>query len=197
MGVNPDLEKSQKLRAAFVKPHGTITAANASFLSDGASACLLMSEEKALELGLEPLCYIRDHVFVAQDPVDMLLLGPAFATNQLLEKTKMKFSEIDVWEIHEAFAGQVLANVKALGSDKFCQEKMGRDSKVGDIPMDKLNNWGGSLSIGHPFGATGVRLITQAAHRLREENGKYAMITACAAGGHAFGGVIEAYPQKK
>jgi len=196
MGVKPDLKKAQSLRAAFVKPHGTITAANASYLTDGASACLLMSEEKALSLGLQPLCYIRDHVFVAQDPVDELLLGPAYATNKLLQKTGMKFDDVDVWEIHEAFAGQVLANLKALASDEFCKTKMGRDSAVGQIPMDKLNLWGGSLSIGHPFGATGVRLITQAAHRLHEENGKYAMITACAAGGHAFGGVIEKYPRK-
>lgn len=197
MGVNPDLKKSQSLKAAFVKPHGTITAANASYLTDGASACMLMSEEKALEMGLQPLAYIRDHVFVAQDPVDKLLLGPAVATNQVLEKSKTNFEDIDVWEIHEAFAGQVLANVKAMASDQFCQEHMGRKDKVGQIPMDKLNNWGGSLSIGHPFGATGVRLITQAAHRLRDEGGKLACISACAAGGHAFGGIIEAYPQNK
>jgi len=195
MGVNPSLKKSQSLKAAFVKPHGTITAANASFLTDGASACLLMSEEKALEMGLKPLCYIRDHVYVAQDCVDELLLGPAYATNALLNKTGKNFKDIDVWEIHEAFSGQVLANIKAMGSDEFCQQKMNRKDKVGDMPMEKLNNWGGSLSIGHPFGATGVRLITQAAHRLRDENGKYAMITACAAGGHAFGGLIEKYPQ--
>jgi len=194
MGVNPNLEKSQKLKAAFVKPHGTITAANASYLTDGASACLLMSEEKALELGLQPMAYIRDHVYVAKDPVDQLLLGPAFSVDAVLEKAKINFKDINVWEIHEAFSGQVLANLKALNSDKFCQEHMGRKEKVGEVPMDKLNTWGGSLSIGHPFGATGVRLITQAAHRLKEENGKYALITACAAGGHAFGGIIEKYP---
>ena len=105
--------------------------------------------------------------------------------------------DIDVWEIHEAFAGQVLANKKALASDHFCKTHMNKEGAVGDIPEDKLNKWGGSLSIGHPFGATGVRLITQAAHRLKEENGKYAMISACAAGGHAFGGVIERYPTFK
>lgn len=195
-GVNPDLEKSSKLRAAFVKPHGTITAANASFLSDGASACLIMSEDKALELGLQPLAYLRDHVYVAQDCVDQLLLGPAYATNAVLDKAKLNFKDIDVWEIHEAFAGQVLANLKAMNSDEFCQKHMNRKDKVGEVPMNKLNLWGGSLSIGHPFGATGVRLITQAAHRLHDENGKYALISACAAGGHAFGGVIEKYPAK-
>lgn len=194
MGVMPALEKAKSLKAAFIKPHGTITAANASYLTDGASAALIMSEQKALELGLQPMAYLRDHVYVAKDPIDSLLLGPAFSIQAMLEKTGRKFNEIDVWEIHEAFSGQVLANRKALASDKFCKEHMGTKNAVGEIPIDKLNNWGGSLSIGHPFGATGVRLITQAAHRLKEENGKYAMISACAAGGHAFGGIIEKYP---
>lgn len=197
MGVMPALAKAQSLKAAFIKPHGTITAANASYLTDGASACLIMSEEKALELGCQPMAYLRDHVYVARDPVDQLLLGPAFSIKAVLEKTKLKMKDIDVWEIHEAFAGQVLANKKALGNDHFCKTHMGSEAAIGDIPEDKLNNWGGSLSIGHPFGATGVRLITQAAHRLKEENGKFAMISACAAGGHAFGGVIERYPTFK
>lgn len=198
MGVMPALEKAKSLKAAFIKPHGTITAANASYLTDGASACLIMSEEKALELGCQPMAYLRDHIYVARDPVDELLLGPAFSINAMMNKTGLGMKDIDVWEIHEAFAGQVLANKKALASDHFCKEHMPqREAAVGDIPMDKLNKWGGSLSIGHPFGATGVRLITQAAHRLRDENGKYAMISACAAGGHAFGGIIERYPTFK
>merc|ERR1712004_884491 len=186
-----------KLKAAFVKPHGTITAANASYLTDGASACLLMTEEKALSLGLKPKAYFREYVYVSQDPKEQLLLGPAYATPKVLDMAGLKMSDISVFEYHEAFAGQLLANLKAMDSDWFCTNIMGISGKVGTIPMEKMNNWGGSLSIGHPFGATGVRLITQAAHRLRDENGKFAMITACAAGGHAFGGVIEAYPQKK
>lgn len=193
-GVLPNKEKAEKLRAAFVKPHGTVTAANSSFLTDGASAALIMSEDKALELGLQPMAYLRDSVYVAQDPVDQLLLGPAFATNQILKKTGKELDDFDVFEIHEAFAGQVLANIKAMGSDSFCKKHMGREDKVGDIPMDKLNTWGGSLSIGHPFGATGIRLITHAALRLKDEGGKFAIISACAAGGHAFGGVVEKYP---
>jgi len=108
--------------------------------------------------------------------------------------TGKKLSDFQVFEIHEAFAGIVLSNVKALASDEFCQKMMKKDKAIGQIPMDKLNNWGGSLSIGHPFGATGVRLITQAAHRLKDEDGQFAMITACAAGGHAYGGILERYP---
>ncbi len=141
--------------------------------------------------------HIFNIVYVARDPVDQLLLGPAFSINAMFNKTGLGMKDIDVWEIHEAFAGQVLANKKALASDHFCKTHMNKEAAVGDIPEDKLNKWGGSLSIGHPFGATGVRLITQAAHRLKEENGKYAMISACAAGGHAFGGVIERYPTFK
>ena len=103
--------------------------------------------------------YYREYVYVSQDPKDQLLLGPAYATPKVLDMAGLKLSDISVFEYHEAFAGQLLANMKALESDYFCKEHMGRSSgKVGSIPVEKLNNWGGSLSIGHPFGATGVRL---------------------------------------
>merc|ERR1719210_1357828 len=139
MGVKPDLKKSQSLKAAFVKPHGTVTAANASYLTDGASACLLASEEKAKELGLPMISYLKDSIYVAQDPVDELLLGPAYAIKAMLEKHNMTIDDVDVFEMHEAFAGQVLSCRKALASDKFCQEKMGLKKAVGLIPMEKLN----------------------------------------------------------
>jgi len=194
MGVKPDLKKSQSLKAAFVKPHGTVTAANASYLTDGASACLLASEDKAKELGLPMISYLKDSIYVAQDPVDELLLGPAYAIKAMLEKHNLTIDDVDVFEMHEAFAGQVLSCRKALASDKFCQEKMGLKKAVGLIPMEKLNLWGGSVSIGHPFGATGVRLASHASHRLKEENGKVAVIAACAAGGHAYGGLVTRHP---
>ena len=105
------------------------------------------------------ILYYREYVYVSQDPKDQLLLGPAYATPKVLDMAGLKLSDISVFEYHEAFAGQLLANMKALESDYFCTEFMGRSSgKVGSIPVEKLNNWGGSLSIGHPFGATGVRL---------------------------------------
>ncbi|XP_028416407.1 trifunctional enzyme subunit beta, mitochondrial-like [Dendronephthya gigantea] len=187
------LENMAKLRPAFVRPYGTVTAANASFLTDGASACLLMTEEKALALGLKPKAYLREYVYVSQDPKDQLLLGPAYATPKVLEKASLKLTDIDVFEYHEAFAGQVLSNLKAMDSDWFGKNYMGRKEKVGTIPMDKLNTWGGSLSIGHPFGATGVRLVTTAANRLNSEDGKYALVAACAAGGQGHGMVVERY----
>lgn len=109
---------------------------------------------------------------------------PAHAIPTVLEKAGLTLKDIDVWELHEAFAGQVLANLKAMDSDFFAQQCQGRKAKLGLIPMDKLNNWGGSLSLGHPFGATGVRLATTAANRLLKEGGRYAVVAACAAGGH-------------
>ncbi|UYV65307.1 HADHB [Cordylochernes scorpioides] len=177
------MEKMSKLRPAFVKPHGTVTAANSSFLSDGASALLLMSEEKALSLGLKPKAYLRNYVYVAQDPKDQLLLGPTYATPKLLEKAGLTLKDIDVFEIHEAFAGQLLANLKAMDSDYFGQTYLKKSGKAGAPAIEKINAWGGSLSIGHPFAATGNRLLVTAANRLAHEDGKYAVVTACAAGG--------------
>ncbi|XP_046857335.1 trifunctional enzyme subunit beta, mitochondrial-like [Xenia sp. Carnegie-2017] len=188
------LEKMSKLRPAFVRPYGTVTAANASFLTDGASACLIMTEEKALAMGLKPKAYLREYAYVSQDPKDQLLLGPAYATPKVLEKASLKIKDVDVFEYHEAFAGQVLSNLKAMDSDWFGQNYIGRKEKVGAIPMEKLNTWGGSLSIGHPFGATGVRLVTAAANRLINEDGKYALVAACAAGGLGHGMIVERYP---
>jgi len=187
-------EQMAKLKAAFVKPHGSVTAANSSFLTDGASACLIMTEEKAKELGLKPKAYLREFVYVSMDPKDQLLLGPAYATPNVLKRAGLKLSDIDVFEYHEAFAGQLLANMNALDSDYFCQNYIGEKEKVGRIPMEKLNNWGGSLSIGHPFGATGVRLAMHSAHRLVKEDGKFACIAACAAGGQGVGMVLERHP---
>jgi len=194
-GVRPStIQELAKLKPAFVKPHGTITAANASFLTDGASACLLMTEEKAKEMGYKPKAYLREFVYVAQDPKDQLLLGPAYGTPKVLDKAGLQLSDIDVFEYHEAFAGQVLANLKAMDSDYFSQKHMGRKSKVGVVPMEKLNTWGGSVSLGHPFGATGVRLVSHAANRLIKEGGQYALLAACAAGGHGHAMIVERYP---
>ncbi|KJE95862.1 trifunctional protein [Capsaspora owczarzaki ATCC 30864] len=186
-------EKLAALKPAFIKPNGTVTAANASFLTDGASAALLMSADKAKALGLKPLAYLREHVYVSQDPKDQLLLGPAYATPKVLAKAGLSLKDIDVIEFHEAFAGQILANIKALDSDYFCKTEMGLQGKYGALDMNKFNLWGGSLSLGHPFGATGVRLAVTAAHRLAHENGRYALVAACAAGGLGHAMVLERF----
>merc|ERR1719412_467449 len=176
-------EKMAKLKAAFVKPHGTVTAANSSYLTDGASAALIMTEDKAKELGLTPKAYFRAYTYVSQDPKDQLLLGPAYATPVVLDKMGLKMSDVSVLEYHEAFAGQLLANIKAMDSESWAASALGRGEKVGSVDMDKLNLWGGSLSIGHPFGATGVRLAMHSANRMIKEDGQFALIAACAAGG--------------
>lgn len=188
------LEQMGKLKPAFVKPHGTVTAANASFLTDGASACVIMTEEKAKLLGLKPKAYLRDFVYVSQDPKDQLLLGPAYATPKVLERAGIGLKDIDVWEVHEAFAGQILANLRAMDSDWFAQNYMGRQTKVGTPDLNKFNNWGGSLSIGHPFAATGVRLTVHAANRLVREDGQLGLIAACAAGGQGVAMIVERHP---
>ncbi|GFY79003.1 trifunctional enzyme subunit beta, mitochondrial [Trichonephila inaurata madagascariensis] len=186
-------EQMAKLKPAFVRPHGTVTAGNASFLTDGASACLLMTEEKALSLGLKPKAYLRNYVYTSQDPKDQLLLGPTYSTAKILDKTGLSLNDIDVFEFHEAFAGQILANFKAMDSDWFAQNYLNRQKKVGVPPLEKFNLWGGSLSLGHPFGATGVRLVTTAANRLIKEGGQYALVAACAAGGLGHGMIVEKY----
>ncbi len=191
--ADTSMERLAKLRPAFIKPHGTITAGNASFLTDGASASLIMEEQTALALGLTPKAYLRAYNYVSRDPGEELLLGPAYATPNVLDTMNLSLEDIDVFELHEAFAGQVLAVLAALDSDDFAKNSLGKDSKIGAIPMDKLNTLGGSLSIGHPFGATGVRLVTTAANRLIRESGKYALVTACAAGGQGHAIILERY----
>lgn len=187
-------ESLSKLKPAFVKPYGTITAANASFLTDGSSACVIMTAEKAKQLGLKPKAYLRDFIYVSQDPVDQLLLGPAYAIPKLLKRTGLTLNDIDSWEIHEAFAGQIVANLKALDSDYFCKNYMGMNEKYGAPDLSKWNNWGGSLSIGHPFAATGVRLCMHTANRLVREDGQLGIVAACAAGGQGVAMLIERYP---
>ena len=194
-GVRGDTtaEKAAKLRPAFIKPYGTITAANASFLTDGATAILITTEDKAKELGLQPKSVVVDYTFSAQDMHEELLLGPAYSVAKLLKKTGMQLDDMDVIEFHEAFAGQILANIAALASEEYSKEKLGWDKAVGQVNMDKFNTWGGSLSLGHPFGATGARLATTASNRLIKENGKYAILAACAAGAHGHAMILERY----
>ncbi|KAM9317212.1 LOW QUALITY PROTEIN: trifunctional enzyme subunit beta, mitochondrial-like [Gastrophryne carolinensis] len=187
------MEQMAKLKPAFIKHFGTVTTANSSFLTDRASAVLIMSEEKALALGYKPKAYLRNFVYVSQDPKDQLLLGPTYGTPKVIGG--LTLADIDAFEFHTAFAGQILANLKAMESDWFAQNYMVRKTKVGALVLEKFNTWGGSLSLGHPFGATGCQLVMAAAHRLKKEGGQYGLVAACAAGeqGHAM--IVEAYSQ--
>lgn len=187
-------EQLAKLKPAFIKPHGTVTAANSSFITDGAAACLIMTESRAKSLGLKPKAYLRNFVYVSQDPIDQLLLGPTYGTPLVLDKAGLTMQDIDVFEFHEAFAGQILANFKAMDSEWFAKRYMNRSTKVGAPPLNKFNLWGGSLSLGHPFAATGVRLAMHTANRLVREDGQFGLVAACAAGGQGVAMILERHP---
>jgi acetyl-CoA acyltransferase len=188
--ADTSLEKLGKLKPVFAKG-GTITAGNASALTDGAAAVVLMSEEKALALGYKPLACLRSWAYVGVDPADQLLLGPAIAVPKALDRAGLALSEIDVVDMHEAFAAQVLSVLKMLGSDAFAHERLGRERAVGEIDPDKLNIYGGSIAIGHPFAATGARMITTMANELHREGKGTALLGICAAGGLGAAAVLE------
>jgi acetyl-CoA acyltransferase len=179
------------LKPAFDRDFGLLTAASSSFLTDGGSAVLLMSRQKAKALGHAPKAVIRDFVYAAGDPLEELLSGPALTIPKLLQKTGLKAKDIGVWEIHEAFAAQVVANLKLLDDATFLKERCGYDGVIGEIPLDTINAWGGSLSLGHPFGATGGRLVATAARRLAASGARYAIVTGCAAGGQGSAILLE------
>ncbi len=185
------LDAMSKLRPVFDRKYGTITAANASPLTDGAAAVLLMSEEKAKKLGIKPIGFIRSYAYAATDPFDQLLQGPVFALPTALERAKVKLEEIGVIEMHEAFAAQVLSNIQWLGSKKIAKEKLGRGEPVGDIDPEKINRTGGSIALGHPFGATGARIVTTVCNELQLTGQQYGLVTVCAAGGMGVAMVLE------
>lgn len=185
------VEKLAKLKPAFDKKFGVCTAGNSSFLTDGASAVLLTSKKAAEQRKLEPKGWLRDYVYKAGDALTEMLSGPALTIPYLLERNGLKVEDIDVWEIHEAFAAQVVSNLKNLASDAYAKDRLKMNRAVGKIPLEKINTWGGSLSLGHPFGATGGRLLWTATRRLHKEDGRWAIIASCAAGGHGCAMLIE------
>ncbi len=187
-----ELEKYAKLKPAFDRKHGTVTAGNSSPLTDGASALLLMREDKAKALGFDVLGFIRSYAFAALDPAGQLLMGPSYATPIALDRAGITLSDLDLVDMHEAFAAQILSNTQAFESKEWSEKHLGRSEKIGDIDWDKFNVTGGSISIGHPFAATGARQITQTLRELRRRGGNLALCTACAAGGLGAAMVLEA-----
>ena len=185
------LDSYAKLRPVFDRKHGSVTAANSTPLTDGAAAVLLMTESKAKALGYEILGYIKSYAFSAIGVEKDMLMGPSFATPIALDRAGMKLSDLDLIDMHEAFAAQTLANVKMFASKKFAQEQLGRSEAIGEIDMDKFNVLGGSIAYGHPFAATGARMITQTLRELKRRGGGTALTTACAAGGLGSAMILE------
>ncbi|WP_114765283.1 acetyl-CoA C-acyltransferase FadI [Vibrio rhodolitus] len=185
------LESYAKLRPAFDRQFGSVTAANSTPLTDGAAAVMLMREGKAKELGLDILGYIRSYAFSAIGVEKDMLMGPSYATPLALDRAGVSLSDLTLIDMHEAFAAQALSNVKMFASDKFAQEKLGRSKAIGEIDMDKFNVLGGSIAYGHPFAATGARMMTQTLHELKRRGGGLALNTACAAGGLGAAMILE------
>jgi acetyl-CoA acyltransferase len=182
--------KLSKLRPVFAK-NGTLTAGNSSPLTDGASAVLLMSEDKAKALGMTALARFKSWSYVGVDPADQLLMGPALAMPKALDRAGLTLADIDLVDMHEAFAAQVLSVLKMLGSDAFARARLGRDKAVGEVDPERLNIYGGSVALGHPFGATGARMVTTMANELHRSGKQMALLGICAAGGLGAGAVLE------
>jgi acetyl-CoA acyltransferase len=174
------LPKLAALRPVFDREHGTITAGNASPLTDGAAAVVLVSESRAHALGREPLAAVRSYAYAAVDPADQLLIAPAYAIPIALRRAGITLDDVDVFEMHEAFAAQVLSTLKVL-----------EQNGVGRIPEEKLNVIGGSIALGHPFGATGARVVLTLANEMKRRNARYGLASVCAAGGNGAAIVLE------
>ena len=192
-GIRDDtsLEKLAALPPVFDRRYGSVTAGNASPLTDGASAVLLMSEERAKSLGYEPLGYIRSWAYTALPPSGQLLQGPAYAAPLALERAGAEMKDVQLMEMHEAFAAQVLSNLQALDSDEFARVELGRDRRVGIPDESVINVMGGSIALGHPFGATGGRLTITLLREMRRRSLDLGLVTVCAAGAMGFAMVLE------
>lgn len=185
------LEKLAKLKPAFDRKHGSVTAANSTGLTDGAAAVVLMKESKAKALGYQPLGYIKSYAFTAGHVDHDLLMGPSFASPIALDRAGLTLHDLTLIDMHEAFAAQTLCNVKAFASKQFAKDKLNRVAAIGEIDMEKFNVLGGSIAYGHPFAATGARIITQTLHELNRRGGGVALTTACAAGGLGAAMILE------
>ncbi len=191
-GVRSDtsLDALAKLKPVFDRRYGSVTAGNSSPLTDGAAAVLLMAEEKAKALGHEPLAYIRSYAVSAVDPGWQLLMGPVFAVPKALERAELTWNELGLVEIHEAFAAQVLSNVQAWGSQAWA-DRLGLSAPVGQVDWERTNVAGGSIAIGHPFAATGARLVTTLTNEMRRRDVQFGLLSICAQGGMGYAMVLE------
>ena len=184
------LEQLAKLKPVFDRRYGSVTAGNASALTDGAAVVLMMNEEKARALGYRPLAVVRSYAVAAVDPGWQLLMGPAYAVPKALDRAGITWKDLGLVEIHEAFASQVLSNAQAWASPAWAA-KLGRSAPVGEVDWERTNVHGGSLAIGHPFGATGARIATTLANEMVRRDVQFGLISICAQGGMGFALVLE------
>lgn len=184
------VEKLAKLRPYFDRKYGTITVGNACPITDGAAMMLLMSRQKAKELGYQPVASIKSFAFAGLEP-ERMGLGPAYSTPLALKKAGLTLNDMDLVELNEAFAAQVIACTKALSSDAFCQEKLGLDKAVGEVDPDKLNVNGGAIALGHPVGATGTRLVLTLMREMQRRESQFGLATLCIGGGQGGAMVLE------
>ncbi|HMI43656.1 MAG TPA: acetyl-CoA C-acyltransferase FadI [Gemmatimonadaceae bacterium] len=191
-GIREDTSYEQlaALRPVFDRKYGSVTAGNSSPLTDGGACVLLMNEEKAKSLGYTPLGIIKSYAYAALDPGEQLLQAPVLAAPVALKRAGLTLKDIDLVEMHEAFAAQVLSNLKGFES-KLWAERAGFSQPVGEVDRAKLNVMGGSIAIGHPFGATGARITTTLLNELGRRNGQFGLMTVCTAGGMGFAMVVE------
>ena len=191
-GIRPDStpEALAALKPVFDRKYGTVTAGNSSPLTDGAAAVVLMSEERAKALGFTPLAYIKSYAYAALDPGEQLLQAPVLAAPMALARAGLELGDIDLLEMHEAFAAQVLSNLRGFESQVWA-ERAGLTQPVGEVDRSRLNVMGGSIAIGHPFGATGARITTTLANELKRRGQQFGLMTLCAAGGMGFAMVLE------
>lgn len=188
---NSEIASYAKLNPVFDRKHGTLTAGNSSPLTDGAAAVILMREDKAKSLGLEPLGYLRSVAFAALDPRGQMLLGPTYATPIALDRAGITMADLDLIDMHEAFAAQILSNLQKMASKSFAEKELGRSQAVGEVDLTKFNVNGGSLALGHPFGATAARMVTQTLRELKRRDQNLGLVTLCAAGGIGAAAVLE------
>lgn len=189
--LDASIDTLAALKPVFDRAHGTVTAGNSSPLTDGAATVVLMSEDKAQALGRAPLAFVRSYAYAAIDPADQLLLGPAWAIPRALDRAGIALSQIGVVEMHEAFAAQVLSTLQALGSVTFAQTRLNRSIAVGEIDPSTMNLRGGSIALGHPFGATGARCVMSAAREMLRASAEWGLVSVCAAGGVGAAVVLE------
>jgi acetyl-CoA C-acetyltransferase/acetyl-CoA acyltransferase len=187
---NQTYEALQKLKPIFEKHTGTITAGNASQITDGACALLIMSEEKAKQMGYEVLGYLRDYLYVGLEPARMGL-GPAIAIEKILRRNKMSLKDIDLFEINEAFAVQVLACLRGLASEEFSKKHFPSGMPLGEIPLEILNVNGGAIALGHPVGASGARLVLTCLKEMKRRSLRRGLVSACVGGGQGAALILE------